>query len=256
MSAEDRAMVDELRRLRPPGPVPAAHSAPSLAPLPAPAAGAAGAEEGAEAAQTMLQRATVALEVIAGSGEMARVSMPKSKRSQLFKLEGARGRVAQDELNADFERDPAAVVTEFEAAVKRLKMPENPDAVLPSQSIVDAWREHVPAREHALVMRVSEAILNAYCALRAGQVDKGKARLALLLAALEQHTLDGGKWAYRAEHLLGMPPAPQHLYHTPPAETKPKAEKEGKPALGPLAKFCAPERSTTALGVFKENTAA
>ena len=53
-----------------------------------------------------------------------------------------------------------------------------------------------------------------------------------------------------------MPPAPQHLYHTPPAETKPRAEEEGKPALGPLAKFCAPERSTTALGVFKENTAA
>ena len=256
MSAEARAMVDELRRLRPTGPVPAAHSAPSFAPPPAPAAGATGAEEGAEAAQTMLQRATVALEVIAGSGEMARVMMPKTKRSQLFKLEGARGRVAQDELNAEFESDPAAVVAQFEAAVKRLKTPDNMEAVLPSQSIVDAWREHVPAREHALVMRVSEAILNAYCALRAGNIDKGKARLVLLLAALEQHTLDGGKWAYRAEHLLGMPPAPQHLYHTPPAETKPKAEKEGKPALGPLAKFCAPERSTTALGVFKENTAA
>ena len=255
-SAEDRAMVEELRRLRPTGPVAAAHSAPSLTSPAAPGADAAGADDLAEASKTMLQRATVALEVIAGSGEMARVSMPKSKRSQLFKLEGARGRVAQDELNADFERDPAAVVAEFEAAVKRLKTPDNMDAVLPSQSIVDAWREHVPAREHALVMRVSEAILNAYCALRAGNIDKGKARLALLLAALEQHTLDGGKWAYRAEHLLGMPPAPQHLYHTPPAETKPKAEKEGKPALGPLAKFCAPERSTTALGVFKENTAA
>ena len=53
-----------------------------------------------------------------------------------------------------------------------------------------------------------------------------------------------------------MPPPAQHRYHTPSSETKPKAEKEGKPALGPLAKFCAPERSTTALGVFKENTAA
>ena len=207
----------------------------------------------AEASKTMLQRATVALEVIAGSGEMARVSMLKSKRSQLFKLEGVRGRVAQDELNADFERDPAAVVTEFEAAVKRLKTPDNMDAVLPSQSIVDAWREHVPAREHALVMRVSEAILNAYCALRAGQVEKGKARLALLLAALEQHTLDGGKWTHRAETLLGMPPAPMHLYHAPAADVKPKAEKDGKPALGPLAKFCSPERATTALAVCKEN---
>ena len=94
MSAEDRAMVDELRRLRPTGPVSPAHTAPSLAPPPAPAAGAAGAEEVAEASQTMLQRATVALEVIAGSGEMARVMMLKTKRSQLFKLEVARGRVA------------------------------------------------------------------------------------------------------------------------------------------------------------------
>ena len=126
-------------------------------------------------------------------------------------------------------------------------------AVLPSQSIVDAWREHVPAREHALVMRVSEAILNAYCALRAGNIDKGKARLALLLAALEQHTLDGGKWAHRAETLLGLPPAPMHLYHAPSAETKPKADgKDGK-QLGPLAQFCSPQRATTALAVFKEN---
>ena len=167
-SAEDRAMVEELRRLRPTGPVAAAHSAPSLTSPAAPGADATGADDFAEASKTMLQRATVALEVIAGSGEMARVSMPKSKRSQLFKLEGARGRVAQDELNADFERDPGAVVAEFQAAVKRLKMPESPDAVLPSPMIVEAWREHVPAKEHHLVIRVSEAILNAYCAFRAG----------------------------------------------------------------------------------------
>ena len=188
--------------------------------------------------------------MIAGPGEMARVMMPKSRRSHLFKLEGARGRVAQDDLNAEFESDPAAVVAQFEAAVKRLKTPDNMEAVLPSQSIVDAWREHVPAREHALVMRVSEAILNAYCALRAGQLHKGMARLALLLAALEQHTLDGGKWTYRAETVLGMPPAPQHA---PPVDMKPKAEKESKPALGPLAQFCSPERATTALEAFKEN---
>ena len=103
------------------------------------------------------------------------------------------------------------------------------------------------------MIRVSEAILNAYCAVRASQLHKGMARLALLLAALEQHTLDGGKWTYRAETVLGMPPAPQHLYHAPPADMKPKAEKEGKPALGPLAQFCSPERATTALEAFKEN---
>ena len=147
MSVEDLALVEELRRLRPTGSVPAVHSTPSPV-TPAPGAGAAGAEEAAEASQTMLQRLTVALELIAGSGEMARVTMRKTKRSQLFKMDGARGQVAQDELSPDFEHDPAAAVTEFEAAVKRLKMPENPDAVLPSQSIVDAWREHVPATEH------------------------------------------------------------------------------------------------------------
>ena len=49
-----------------------------------------------------------------------------------------------------------------------------------------------------------------------------------------------------------MPPAPLHLYHTPSADTKPKAD-GGKPALGPLAQFCSPERATTALAVFKEN---
>ena len=91
MSGDDRALVDELRRLRPTGPVPPAHSATLPEPPPA-AAGAAGADELADASQSMLQRATVALEVIAGSGEMARVTMPKAKRSQLFKMEGARGR--------------------------------------------------------------------------------------------------------------------------------------------------------------------
>ena len=72
-------------------------------------------------------------------------------------------------------------------------------------------------------------------------------------AAGEQHTLDGGKWTYRAETLLALPPAPTHLYHTPTTDTKPKSEKDGKPALGPLAQFCSPERATTALAVFKEN---
>ena len=72
MSVEDLALVEELRRLRPTGSVPAVHSTPSPV-TPAPGAGAAGAEEAAEASQTMLQRLTVALELIAGSGEMARV---------------------------------------------------------------------------------------------------------------------------------------------------------------------------------------
>ena len=98
-------------------------------------------------------------------------------------------------------------------AAARLMPPDNPRELLPHRSLLAAWRENVPARGHALAVRVSEAVLDAYGALRQGQVTKGMARLCLLLAAIEQHTLDGGKWGHRAETLLGMPPAPLHLYH-------------------------------------------
>ena len=252
LTGDDHAFLSGMLRLRPTVP-------PTAPPTSAPVGGSTErqvlptepAVDGPSAA--MLQRATAALEVLAGTGESTRVAMPKTLGGQLFKLDGARGRVAQDLLNAEFERDPSQVVREFEEAVARLKRPEEPGVLLPAQSLVDAWREHVPAREHALVVRVSEAVLSAYCAFRANQVPKGMARLALLLAALEQHTLDGGKWAHRAETLLGLPPAPMHLYHAPSAETKPKADgKDGK-QLGPLAQFCSPQRATTALAVFKEN---
>ena len=250
LGADDRALLADLLAQRPGQPP----TAPTVMPPPglAEASGHAHQSDPANPTLTMLDRATSALELLASSGEAGRISMPKSFGSQLFKLEGARGRVAQDQLNLDFERDPARVVREFEEAVRRLKAPEDPSAPLAATSIVEAWREHVPAKEHALAARVSEAILNAYCALRAGQTAKGMGRLALLLAALEQHVLDGGKWTHRAENILGMPPAPLHLYHAPTADSKPKAE-GGKPGLGPLAQFCSPQRATTALAVFKEN---
>ncbi len=250
LSAEDRALLAGLRSQRPGQPP----SAPTVMPPPGltEATSPARQPDPSDPTLTMLHRATSALELLAGSGDAGRVSMPKGLGSQLFKLDGARGRVAQDQLNLDFERDPARVVREFEEAVRRLKAPEDTAAPLPATSIVEAWREHVPAKEHALAARVSEAILNAYCALRAGQTAKGMGRLALLLAALEQHVLDGGKWTHRAESILGMPPAPLHLYHAPTADSKPKAE-GGKPGLGPLAQFCSPQRATTALAVFKEN---
>ena len=250
MSAADRALLADLRAQRPSRPP----SAPTVMPPPGLAEPTSHAprDDPSDPALTMLHRATSALELLAGSGEAGRVSLPKGMGGQLFKLDGARGRVAQDQLNADFERDPSRVVREFEDAVRRLKAPEDPAAPLASTSITEAWREHVPAKEHALAARVSEAVLNAYCALRAGQTAKGMGRLALLLAALEQHVLDGGKWTHRAESILGMPPAPLHLYHAPSSDSKPKAE-GGKPGLGPLAQFCSPQRATTALAVFKEN---
>ena len=86
LPAADRALVDDLMSRRPTMPPPPAGSMPPMAPHPPTDTDAMGGES--DAANAMLQRATVALEVLAGSGEQARVSMPKTKRSQLFKMEG------------------------------------------------------------------------------------------------------------------------------------------------------------------------
>ena len=43
----------------------------------------------------------------------------------------------------------------------------------------------MPAKEQAWVVRISEAVLDAYIALRQGNVVRGMARLTLLLAAME-----------------------------------------------------------------------
>ena len=47
----------------------------------------------------------------------------------------------------------------------------------------------MPAKEHAWVVRISEAVLDAYIALRQGNVVRGMARLTLLLAAMEESVL-------------------------------------------------------------------
>ena len=75
------------------------------------------------------------------------------------------------------------------------------------------------------------------------------ARLALLLAAMEQSVLDEGKWNLRAATLLGLPPAPIQNYRAPTAEQKPSGENK----LGPLAQFSPADRSTTALAVYRDN---
>jgi hypothetical protein len=72
----------------------------------------------------------------------------------------------------------------------------------------------------------------------------------LLLAAMEQATLDGGKWEPRADTLIGLPHPPKHLYHAPSADQKPK---DGKSPLGPMAQLVSPARATTALAVYREN---
>ena len=107
----------------------------------------------------------------------------------------------------------------------------------------------MPAKEHAWVVRISEAVLDAYIALRQGNVVRGTARLTLLLAAMEQSVLDEGKWNLRAATLLGMPPAPSQNYRAPSSKQKPPGDNK----LGPLAQFCSADRSTTALAVYRDN---
>ena len=98
-------------------------------------------------------------------------------------------------------------------------------------------------------MRISEAVLDAYTALRQGNVARGMARLTLLPAAMEQNVLDEGKWNLRAATLLGIPPAPMQNYRAPTSEQKPSGENK----LGPLAQFCSADRSTTALAMYRDN---
>ena len=237
LSAEDRALINELKNARPsevftPSAVEAAAASDSAPALPV---------------DKMLMRATLALEQVAGRntapfGLQSHSTVPK------FKLTGAQGRVQQDALNKAFNEDPAAVVREFEAAVASLAALD-PSEQLTGHIIQETWRNNVPAKEHAQIVRTSEAVLDAYLSLRQGNVARGMARLALLLAAMEQSVLDEGKWNLRAGTLLGMPPAPVHNYRTATAEQKPS----GSNKLGPLAQFCSADRSTTALAVYRDN---
>ena len=237
LSAEDRALINELKNARP------AEVLPSSAPVAAPETDSAPALP----VNKMLMRATLALEQVAGRNT-ALFSQPSHSTVPKFKLTGAQGRVQQDALNKAFNEDPAAVVREFEAAVASLAALD-PSEQLTGHIIQETWRNNVPAKEHAQIVRTSEAVLDAYLALRQGNVARGMARLALLLAAMEQSVLDEGKWNLRAGTLLGMPPAPVHNYRTATAEQKPS----GSNKLGPLAQFCSADRSTTALAVYRDN---
>ena len=171
-----------------------------------------------------------------------------------FKLSGAQGRLQQDHLNKEFEAHPRTVVTEFEECVTRLRPLAAGQSSPSDVDVLGAWRDHVPAREHPLALKMCEGILDAYLSIRRGEVHRGQARLALLLGAVEQSILDGGKWGARAETVLGMAPAPVHLYHQATADQKPSPEavKKGRP-LGPLGLFVHPRRATTALAVWKDN---
>ena len=137
INASDRELIAELMKARPKDPV--ARPLPSAVP------------EAAVGPQLpvneMLQRATLALEQVAGRPSGL---FNVEKAGPKFKLLGAQGRVQQDALNKAFNDDPAAVVREFEAAVKSLAAID-PHEPLTGHIIQETWRNHVPAKEHAQI---------------------------------------------------------------------------------------------------------
>lgn len=176
----------------------------------------------------------------------------------LFKLHGAKGRVAQDELDRQFDADPGLVVKAFEDAVERragglttyANVGGRDGGGRVSDVLLQVWRETVPARESATIARVGEAVIDAYRQIRRGDPMRGAARLALLIGAMEQATLDNNRWQVRASTMLGMPPVPLHAYHALAPDAK-KGQDSGK-QLGEMARLADPIRATTALAVHKD----
>lgn len=251
LSPADVALVAELRSARP-GAASAPKAKAPAPPMPGPL------PSGLEG--DLAPRFLAAVEAIALRPPPA-AQNPAPSDSKLFKLAGATGRVAQQVLNERFEEEPGSVVAEFEKQV-RLLAPTTPgvglmpgqEAPLPLQQV---WRDHVPARDHHITARIGEALIDVYLNLRCGRTAHGMARIALLMAAMEQNVLDSrasNAWQQRAEHILGMPTCPLHLYTTPPKPDSDSKDKDkDKDKLGRQAQLCAPTRSTTADQCYRDN---
>ena len=200
-----------------------------------------------ETEQPLLERLTSALERLGAKGG-GDGGLPAGQKA-LFKLDGAKGRVAQSLLDSTAESDPGSVVTCFEQQVMRYaNVAPGATACDAAAHLLDVWRRVVPAKEHFLSARVGEAVVDAYRRIRVGDTEHGLARMALLLGSLEQAILDGGRWELRAESLVGLPPCQLAAYSRLGEKPKP-----GK--LGRLALLADPVRSTTATAVFRDSAA-
>ena len=100
------------------------------------------------------------------------------------------------------------------------------------------------------VIRISEALIDVYMHVRQGKQTHALGRLALLLAAIEQASLDNGDWSVRAGTILGLPEPTFNEYSQPEARHKPK---QGK-AMGARGKLAGFSRSAVAEQVFKESS--
>ena len=166
--------------------------------------------------------------------------------SKLFKLEGAQGQVALDELAEMFAEQPRMAVDEFEAELRRQAgLPQK--AALSNDTILNTWRNTAPLKDYNLACTVAEVIMDAYLAGRHGAHDQCLGRLALLLGALEQYGRDGH--FKRAQYITGLPKPPTQLHKAVPPEEK----AAGKHEIGSLALLVGARRKTTATAAYKES---
>jgi hypothetical protein len=257
-SAEDRALMAELRGLRPAevgADPPRALGGRATFPR-RDSLHSADAEEaeGAAPADPILTLAS-ALKTAFGKPQQAKATGPLGTmpEAKLFTMEGAKGRLAQDLLEQQLKDHPEQVVADFEAAVRREAPPEDPsERDISLGQLQRCWRQTVPSKEHALAVRMAEALLHIYPHLRGGRQTQALARLALVLGALEQGIRDNGNFSKRADTIMCMPPPPLPLYHAHSTEERQQL-KEDKKGLGGLARLVGAARATTARAVYLEN---
>ena len=170
-----------------------------------------------------------------------------SPHTLLMKVQGVKGRVAQDQLNETLDHDPMSVVHAFERQVVLAQGGSTTDgAKAPHQALLGTWRDTVPAKEHALAARMGEVLCDVYRHMREGRTPHALARTALALGALEQSVRDGGKWPMRASTLVGLPEAPLQRYAAMGSDT-PAAGK-----LGKAAQLVDPVRASAAKAVWQD----
>lgn len=171
-----------------------------------------------------------------------------SPKGLLWRMEGVRGRVAQNQLDQEFDTSPAEVMKSFEEAVVRRSGGSTAESAdTPHRMLLSVFRDTVPAKDHALSARLGEIMIDAYRHLREGRTAHAGARLALGIGAVEQAVLDGGKWQFRAQHMAGLPECPLHRYRPLGSD----APAQGK--LGATAHLADPVRATTARAIFQES---
>ena len=148
--------------------------------------------------------------------------------------------------------DPAQVVREFEECIVRLGYGTVSAEHRPTtKDILETWRANAPMKDARTLLRLSEHLIEILGALREGRPRHAEAGICLLLAGMDQAARDGGRWE-RAGFLTMRADPPVHAYTEAAKLVGGTKEKQ---ALGMMTPFCAPDRATVALAVFKEHRA-